>query len=401
MKHILFLCSSHGFEDGRVSQKEAVSFANLGYKISMCGQRAEWRYDAPVRMIDVDTCEVIADWHNAGFPGFATRGQRFRRLRNLWRVAKREHADLHVAHELESALIAMFFKWIYRTPFVFDVHENFDLNIVLAFPRLFRPLVKVGFWLVMKCIVRNAAGITAVAPNNQIYLYAKLIGKPVAILHNSPRLEYFPFCEEETDPITIVHEGRLGVKYGSREALEALKILKDKGYSFKFLLIGWGSIETRESFVEKVREYGLEDRVIINGLVPWRELGALECKGQIGIVCCQPVGNSFVTLANKLYNYMACGLAVVGMKNSLTEEIITDAKSGLCAEITDPFAIADAIAWLIDHPGDRRQMARNGRKAIEERYGWHCMEELMREFYGNLLKHMKDEDEVGILKGVS
>ena len=82
---------------------------------------------------------------------------------------------------------------------------------------------------------------------------------------------------------------------------------------------------------------------------------------------------------------MACGLAILGMKGSATEEIIEDAKSGICVDTTKPEEIASGIAWLLDNPESRREMAVNGRKAIETKYGWHCMEREMRDLYGSIL----------------
>ena len=82
---------------------------------------------------------------------------------------------------------------------------------------------------------------------------------------------------------------------------------------------------------------------------------------------------------------MACGLAVLCMKDSEAEKIIKDCNSGICVDTTKPEEIAKGLAYLIDHPEERRQYARNGRKAIEERYGWHCMELLMGKFYGEIL----------------
>ncbi len=80
MKHILFICSSHGFEDGRVSQKEAVTLVKLGYKVSLCAQKSKWSYDDPVRMIDVDSGEVVNDWRTIGVMPRSTRWKRLRRL---------------------------------------------------------------------------------------------------------------------------------------------------------------------------------------------------------------------------------------------------------------------------------------------------------------------------------
>lgn len=385
MKHILFLCSSHGFEDGRVSQKEAVSLTRLGYKVSMCGQRAQWKYDHPVVMIDVDSGDVVPDWHNAGFPPVASRMTRIKRLRMLWKVAKREKADLHVAHEFESACLAYLYKKIYKTPYVFDVHEGFDDNLYEDFPKFFHPLIRFVMGIFIRAIVKNSSGITAASSANTFYEYAEKINKPHFVLHNAPFVEYFPFSEEEKKPILIVHEGGLGRIRGSKQIAEALCILS-KTHDFRFMILGKiSSQESRKEFFDIIEQGGISNRIDDHGPMPWKEFGAVESTGQIGIICSQRHLNHYRSLANKLYNYMACGLCVLAMKDSEAEKIINNSNSGICVDTTNPQAIAKGLAYLIDHPEERRQFARNGRKAIEDRYGWHCMEQLMGKFYGEIL----------------
>ena len=78
---------------------------------------------------------------------------------------------------------------------------------------------------------------------------------------------------------------------------------------------------------------------------------------------------------------MACGLAVVGMKGSQTELMINKYRCGIAVDPTDPKTIAKAISYLIEHPQERLEMIRNGRKAIDAELGWHRMETVMKELY--------------------
>ena len=384
MKHILFICSSHGFEDGRVSQKEAVTLVKHGYRVSLCAQKSKWGYDDPVRMIDVDTGNVVEDWRSIGVLPRSTRWKRLGRLARIYRICKREKPDLIVAHEFETAIIARIFHSFNGTPFVFDVHECFEEKILENFPRGLHPAVTFVFRKLVQWIVNGSAAITGVSQASAILQYAQKIGKPNRILHNSPVLDFFPFSDKEQDPVLLVHEGWLTHERGALPMLDALALLKEK-YRFNLLLIGKVSEDIKAAFDEKVKAYGLEENIKDAGFVQWRDIGKLESTGQIGLICSQPFPNHMKSLANKLYNYMACGLAILGMKGSATEEIIEDAKSGICVDTTKPEEIASGIAWLLDNPESRREMAVNGRKAIETKYGWHCMEREMRDLYGSIL----------------
>ena len=386
MKHILFICSSHGFEDGRVSQKEAVSLVKLGYNVSLCAQKSKWSYDDPVRMIDVDTGDVVPDWRAIGILPRSTRWQRLCRLARIYKICKREKADLIVAHEFETALLARVFHLLNGTPFVFDVHECFEEKILENFHKLLHPFVRFVFNRIAHSIVKGSSGITAVSSASAILQYAKSIQKPTLILHNAPIVDFFPYNTEEREPILLVHEGWLTHERGALPMLDALALLKRR-HAFKLLLIGKISQDIEEDFNRKKQELGLEDNILSAGFLPWRDIGKVEASGQIGLICSQPYPNHMKSLANKLYNYMACGLAVLAMKGSAAEEIIHDANSGICVDTTNPEAIAEGLCWLIEHPKDRRQMAANGRKAIETKYGWHCMAKEMEKFYGAILQN--------------
>lgn len=384
MKHILFICSSHGFEDGRVSQKEAVTLVKLGYKVSLVAQKSKWSYDDPVRMIDVDTGETVSDWRSIGVLPRSTRWQRIGRLSRIFRICRREKPDLIVAHEFETAVVARMFHLFSGTPFVFDVHECFEEKVLESFPKIVHPLVSRVFDLICHSVVKASAGITGVSPASAILQYAKQIGRPNCILHNSPVLDFFPYRIEEQSPILLIHEGWLTVERGAIPMVEALALLKKK-HDFRLLLIGKISEEIESEFWGKVAERGLEDNIKTAGFLPWRDIGKVESEGQIGLICSQPFPNHMKSLANKLYNYMACGLAILGMKGSATEMIVNDAQSGICVDTTKPEEIAKGLCWLIEHPEERRRMAQNGRKAIETKYGWHCMARRMEEFYGAIL----------------
>ena len=385
MKHILFICSSHGFEDGRVSQKEAVTLVRKGYKVSLCAQKSKWSYDEPVRMIDVDTGEVVPDWRSLGVLPRATRWRRIGRLWRILRICWREKADLVVAHEFETAVVARIFHLLSSTPYVFDVHECFEEKVLENFHKFLHPVVRFMFNRIAHSIVKASAGITAVSSSSAILQYAQLIKKPSLILHNAPIIDYFPYKTEESDPILLVHEGWLTHERGALPMIEALSLVK-KRHNFKLMLIGKISQDIEEAFNRKKTEFGLDENIISAGFLPWRDIGNVEATGQIGLICSQPYPNHMKSLANKLYNYMACGLAVLGMKGSATEEIINDAHSGICVDTTKPEKIAEGVCWLIEHPEERRQMAANGRKAIETKYGWHCMAKEMEKFYGEILQ---------------
>ena len=383
---ILFICAGHTLDDDRITRKQARSLSRLGHEITVSAWH-RYDYQEPgVQLLDltklIGKTSVMAG-------GFVSWKNRLVGLKALWRLAISNQPDLIVAHEFETALLAYFLFKRFGLPYVFDVHEFYEETISSRAPRVIRPMIRAFIMQMLWMVARKARALTVVSPC-AIHSFKK--GAPListAILYNSPLTEYFPFSNEETSVSVIVHEGDLSLNRGAIEMIEALAIVR-KSHPFRFLVLGKIQAEIQELFVRKISQLGLGDVVDMPGRLPWTEFGKLESSGQIGLICMQPLPNNLMGLSNKLFDYMSCGLAVIGPKKSATEDILSKYKAGLCVDTTNPDEIANAICLLIQNPDMRREMALNGRKAIEDELGWHCMEVVMDNIYGTIEAQLKN-----------
>ncbi|GAH63923.1 unnamed protein product, partial [marine sediment metagenome] len=92
----------------------------------------------------------------------------------------------------------------------------------------------------------------------------------------------------------------------------------------------------------------------------------------------------FLSLNNKLYNYMSCGQAVVGPAGSVTADMIRKYDCGVCVDTSKPEEIASAIVKLAEDVELRKRLGANGRKAIEQELGWHMMEKTLLKIFETL-----------------
>jgi len=99
-----------------------------------------------------------------------------------------------------------------------------------------------------------------------------------------------------------------------------------------------------------------------------------------------PSPNSYGCLSKKLFNYMSTGQAVIGPRGSNTAEIIRRADCGLVADMTDPQSLAEAIMELLSDPARRLRLGLNARRAVENEYGWHIMEQHLAEIHESLVR---------------
>lgn len=392
---ILVICSGHTLDDDRVTRKQAASLANLGHDVTVCAWR-RYDFEEPhVRLIDLHRLRTGQD-NTADRKERLSRKDRLMCLGALHSLVLREKPDLLIAHELETAALACWIRLRRQVPYVFDVHEMYDETVRNRAPRGFRFAASRVVRLLLRVIARKAETITVVSPIAARFFNEIAPGIPIEQLHNSPLVEYFPYNDLEGSVPIIVHEGTLSMNRGAMQMLEALSIVK-KTHDFKFLVLGSIVQEIRDQFLSKIRQLGLQDIVEMPGRLPWTEFGKVEASGQIGLICMQPLPNNMKSLSNKLYNYMACGLAVIGPKKSATEELLLKYQAGLCVDTTKPDEIAEAVVYLLKNPEIRRGMAARGRRAIEQDLGWHCMEIRMQKVYSRIAKRLEDKKQSGQL----
>jgi glycosyltransferase involved in cell wall biosynthesis len=207
-------------------------------------------------------------------------------------------------------------------------------------------------------------------------------------LHNSPLPEVFR-CDKKSPEAarTLIHCGNLSTNRGMMQILDALAVVKEKT-PVKFIQVGVVRERNRdrERFEERVKALGLEKEAEVTGWVTYGKMVGMLNRGSIGLAALQPTRNNYGTLHNKTFSYMSTGLAVIGPRGSDTERIINETGCGLAVDMNDSQALAEAIMSLIDNRERCHQLGQNGRKAIEESFGWHIMERKLWRIYEDLNK---------------
>lgn len=74
------------------------------------------------------------------------------------------------------------------------------------------------------------------------------------------------------------------------------------------------------------------------------------------------------SFSNTCLDASAAGLAVVATRSGGPEEIIEDAATGFLVPVADVEAMAERMAWLLDHPQEASAMGAAGRTMVEQRF---------------------------------
>jgi glycosyltransferase involved in cell wall biosynthesis len=127
-------------------------------------------------------------------------------------------------------------------------------------------------------------------------------------------------------------------------------------------LIGW----------KKVKYYGYARREKVKEILT---------SVNAGIVTFLPEPNHINAMPNKLFEYMSASLPVIASNFPLWKEIVEKNNCGICVDPTKPEEIAKAVEYLMAHPDEAREMGKNGRKAVLEKYNWEKESEKLLEVY--------------------
>lgn len=196
---------------------------------------------------------------------------------------------------------------------------------------------------------------------------ARWVGRTVPALTDRVQVVYngvpgpfepAPLRESLDGPVRLALVGRLSPRKGSDVAVEAVKLLAERGYDVRLLLVGavfpgyeWYEQELRDAAggSPAVEFFGFREDV-------WPSLAEAD----IALVPSrmEPFGNVAVEA-------MLAGRPVVASRVQGLAEILADPAHGVLVEPEDPAALADAIATLIkDWPASRAMAARARESAL-------------------------------------
>ena len=158
-------------------------------------------------------------------------------------------------------------------------------------------------------------------------------------------------------PTRIVFLGRLGVRKGVSELLEALAGLDG---TWTAVLAGDGEVD---HFRARLVELGLEHKAGILGWVDAETAHRLLAEGDILVL---PSRNEGLPIA--ILEAMSHGLAIVATAVGSVPDAVHDGENGLLVPAGDAGALGVALARLVADPDLRRRLGEHGRRRYEAEF---------------------------------
>ena len=361
---IALITSAHQDRDVRIFQKEAVSLAEAGFDVTHLVPNSESRVELGVTVISFD------------FPVRSRFKRMFFLVREVYKQALKIDADIYHLHDPELLRIALKLKKKGKKV-IYDAHEDVPRDIMTKeyIPKSLRKLVSKRFEKFENKIAKRLDGIITATP----FIRDRFL----KINQNTIDINNYPL-QSEID---------LGADSSNiRENFVCYIGVLNKIRGINEMVLAAGIAETPLKLAGEFRD---GSRAALQNLPAWKyceELGlinrkkALEIKQRAlaGLVIFYPVANHVDAQPNKIFEYMAAGLPVIGSNFPLWKKIIEEGKCGLCVDPLSPQQIADAIKFLAANPGQAITMGENGQRLVKEVYNWDIEKKKLITFYNTL-----------------
>ena len=184
-------------------------------------------------------------------------------------------------------------------------------------------------------------------------------GKTVLIRGAGVDASEYVLSEEPTDqPPLIVLPARLLKDKGVVEFVAAAKILKERGVSARFALVGDSDYQNHAAVAESDLKAWVE-----TGIVEWwgRKNNMPEVLAGCHIVCLPSYREG---LPKALLEAASSGRPIVTTDTVGCREVVVDGENGFLVPLYSKKELADALGRLIEDPELRRRMGARGREMI-------------------------------------
>jgi glycosyltransferase involved in cell wall biosynthesis len=319
------------------------------------------------------------------------RGSRnpFDGIYSLWKVASiyRQYKPDIIHHvSIKPVFIGTLASVFLRSTNACAIINNFTgMGTLFISNRLSDKLLR---WVIVTTLgflfrVRRAHQLVENEDDKHLLLHElKLSNKDVSVIHSVgvDMHRYLPTHERDGVPI-IALVSRLIWDKGVGELVEAGKILRERGLSFRLALIGAPDLENRTAIpVETLRSWEKQGLVEL-----WGYRSDIEAVWQSIHIAVLPSYREGSPMS--LIEAAASGRPVVATDVPGCRDIVRHGETGFLVPSGDAKSLADALEVLVRDADLRTRMGINGRKYVESMFGEESVIKDTFELYKSVLSN--------------
>lgn len=406
---VCIVCATHNALDGRVFFKQALTLNKAGYEVTLICPISEDGYfcdNGGYKVLKADGDGQLL--HNGvRLIGYRVKRCNLRRVRyfiNFRPIVKaiseigvELDAAVYHCHEPDMALVAGYVikKELLkrgRSPkLIYDAHEYWPgkfqeqyLNSILN-----GIISKYIFLYLERYLLKSCDFVFTASQIIRGHILLQNRYKKVEVIHNCPLLPQDGKTQRaDATGHVICHDGIVTFNRGLVPMIKVFEKLRRKFPEVKFRFVGLFKEKEREWIEKEISKYHLEEAIIFSPWVSYGELGEEISKGSIGVSLMQEGYNTMLGgVNNKIFNYMMYGLPIVASDLPRIREIVEEANCGILVSNENEFY--DALAYLLQHPEEARELGEKGYQAARQTYNWENFGKKLVRVYDKLTRRVQ------------
>jgi len=305
----------------------------------------------------------------------------------------KERPDIILASlpPIESAGAAIKIGRKLKSKVVIDIQDIWPDVYLFILPKCLKSMGKILLYRLFQkanTIYRNADALMAVSAD---YLKRGIMvcrnTKPSMLLHLGIDLKFYDshkqshgfFLSKKAEEIWITYIGTLGKTYDLDTVLEsAIHFLDDS--NLKFIIAGDGPEYPR--LKKKVLEKNIHN-IVFTGMLNYQDLVHLLGLSAVGLNAYAP--DAPQTFPNKVFDYFAASLPVINSIPGELQRLLEENQAGFQYEAGNARSLVHAIEAMLKDKEKRKEMGRNARKLVEERFDRNKEYLKIEKFFENLV----------------
>lgn len=300
------------------------------------------------------------------------------RIHRMWTTVNQVYdkalaldGDIYHLHDPELLRIALKLKRKGKKV-VYDAHEDLPRQIA---GKDYLPLKKIVSWTMEKVenfVSARVDGVITATP--YIAQRFQKINAHTIDINNYPLSTEIEFTTNESveKENMVCFIGGISPIRGTMELVDAMALT-----SCRLALAGEISSEFKQQLSESKGWESVEEL----GFIDRKTSMQLKQRAIAGIVTFLPYPNHTNAQPNKIFEYMAAGLPVIGSNFPMWKDLLEQHACGICVDPTKPSEIAAAIEYVKSHPEEADLMGKNGKRLVQEKYNWKAEEQKLASFY--------------------
>lgn len=364
---VCHLTSVHGVNDIRIFHKECTTLAAAGFDVTLVG---------------VDALNPTAD---VNIVRLSRKGGRLlrviKRARSAYLHALGVGAQIYHFHDPELLPYGLLLKRKTGARVIYDSHECFREDVVEKewIPVVLRGFVKNSVGGIENYVVNRIDRVIAATSHIADSFAKRSVGGVITINNYPLENEFVRIQKSDNRHSGICYVGAISFVRGIIQFLDALSSIAP---DIEVHVAGRFASDAVEG---AVRAHPNWKRVKFHGQVDRSKVGQIYAACFAGVVTFLPAPNHVNSQPNKLFEYMAAGMAVIGSNFPLWTDVIKGGGAGIVVDPSNPSQLADAIQLLYKNKQLADGMGRQGARLVRERYNWRREGERLIETYDDLL----------------